>query len=320
MLSACLEKSHATTSPAPSAPVSSTAAPRRRSGTMQNHSARPERERDQCAAGVGQHQRDQHQPHRRVGERVQQRVSGPARSQPHAADHAHRGGEADGVPVVIRRPQAGVGVVRVEAGRGTPWSAARTRTPTTAASTTPPSTAGQRVGAARASATDGAEDAAVGEHPARVLEAVVGLHRPHHRQRREGGEREQEPHRPQPVDAARVRARRTSTAPATTSPAPIVSAISTVVVGAEMQTAAGEERHEAETARDQQRRPPERVRASSRPGPTGRAVRTGPARSARAAGPRSGCRPVLKPLLSWGGEHGHGFGAPCPRAAERRRA
>jgi len=40
-LSACLEKSHAATAPAPSAPTISSAAPRRRSGTVQNHSANP---------------------------------------------------------------------------------------------------------------------------------------------------------------------------------------------------------------------------------------------------------------------------------------
>ena len=35
------EKSHATTTPAPSAPTISTVAPRRRSGTRQSHSASP---------------------------------------------------------------------------------------------------------------------------------------------------------------------------------------------------------------------------------------------------------------------------------------
>ena len=94
--------------------ASSTAAPRRRSGTMQNHSARPDRQRDQRATGVGQHQRQQHQPHRRIGERAQQRVPRPARAQPHAADRAHRGGQADRVPVAVRRSQAGVDVAGVE--------------------------------------------------------------------------------------------------------------------------------------------------------------------------------------------------------------
>ena len=134
-------------------PTISTAAPRRRSGTTQNHSATPERQRHQRAARVGEHQRHQHDAHRGVGERAQQRVAGAARAQPHAADHAHRRGQADRVPVAVRFLQARVGDRRREAGRGTPSSAARRRTRSLAASVSPPSIAGQRSGARRTSAT-----------------------------------------------------------------------------------------------------------------------------------------------------------------------
>ncbi len=130
--SACLEKSQPTTGAAPTPPTSST----RARAQAQRHDAHPgdhaDDERRQRATRVGQHQRDDHQPHRGVGKCGQQRVPGAPRAKPQAADRPHRCGQADRVPVAVRFLQTRVearfaadGQLRLAA----PSSAARKRRP-----------------------------------------------------------------------------------------------------------------------------------------------------------------------------------------------
>ena len=219
----------------------------------------PDQERRERAARVGQHERGQLEPHRRVGERAQQRVAVSPRAQPETADRSHRRRHAGRHPVAVGLLQAR------ERFRGAELRREDLREQRVAGDhqRRERHAAEQRRPALRRHARErhgGREHAAVGEQAPRVLPARVRFHRPGDREHAEAGEGEQQDHRGEPIQRARAAlvapprpappprspsraleasARRMaatatprwSTSAATISPLPIVSAISIAVIG-----------------------------------------------------------------------------------------
>ncbi len=140
------------TGAAPAVAPSRTTAPRRRSGTTANQNSEPDREREQRAARVGQHQRDLEQRDPGPRQRVHGRPPGAPRAEPQQRQDPQRGRQPDRVPVVERRAQPRVDLLLRQRARGTPWSAApsRRRRRTRARSRAGPRASGP--GASRASA------------------------------------------------------------------------------------------------------------------------------------------------------------------------
>ena len=203
-LRACVAKSQAAIAPAASAPTIRTAAPRRRSGTTPNQSTSPIAA-PPARRAIGEQQRQQQHAHRRVGQRPEQRVAGAAGAEPHAADRAHRGRQAEGVPVPERFARAGRSRSPGPAGPGGSSSAARSRRRATEASATP---AEQRRPAARSSRTSAidapntARRRACGPRPPASSGCTDHDDR-HGGQGREG--REQQARRPRAVAASAAR-------------------------------------------------------------------------------------------------------------------
>ena len=113
----------------------------------------------------------------------------------------------------------------------------------------------------------GAEHGAVGEQPVRVLPADVGLHRPHDRQPAQGGEREQQPQRPQPVLRSfheRSRGGREHDGHRHRQPRGERQHDLGRGHRFEVEPAFGQERDQARDPSGQQRRPPQRVERSIR--------------------------------------------------------
>ncbi len=175
-----------------------------RAAQAQGHKAHPgghaHRERRQGAARIGEHQGDDHQPHRRVGERAEKRMPRAPRAQPQAPDGAHRRRQADRVPVAVRFLQARVYVGCVEPVgehlREQRIAAHRHRREHDRCEQGAPA-----AGRDPHERDGGGENAAVGEHPPRVLPARVGRHRPYDRQAGERREGEQQTDRPESVGA-----------------------------------------------------------------------------------------------------------------------
>jgi hypothetical protein len=74
----------------------------------------PHPEREERAARVGEHQHELEQGDARPGERAGDGAARAARAEPDQRRDAERGHESDGVPVVERRAQPGVGLLRRE--------------------------------------------------------------------------------------------------------------------------------------------------------------------------------------------------------------
>ncbi len=147
----------------------------------------PEHQRRERAARVGEQQRHQHQPHRGVGECAQQRVPGAAGAQPHAADRADRGGQADRVPIAVRRlqPCVDVPIVLCDADRvGEDLGEQRIAAHDHCGQQHPPEHRRPLRGGSAREQHGEREHGAVGEQAPGVLPAGVGLNRPDRRQRR----------------------------------------------------------------------------------------------------------------------------------------
>ena len=166
---------------------------RDRAAQPQRHEREPEREpdaeREQRAARVGEHQADEQEAERGIGERAARGVAGAPRSQPQQGRHAERCHQPDGVPVAERRAQAGDELVLGEPLRETPWSAALQRRSPRRPVRHPASTAPPRPGARRARRQRSGERGQVGEDAIGLEPRVRGVDRPSDRQRGEDRER-----------------------------------------------------------------------------------------------------------------------------------
>ena len=180
----------------------------RRAAQAQGDGGEPERaadqQRQQRAARVGEHERDEHDPQAGEGERVERRRALAARAQPEQRRHGHRGGQADRVPVAVGRAQPRVELVGVQ----------RAREDLGGQRVTADDDAGQRDAAEHARPAVGErahegerrrEHRDVGERPVGLDPRVGGLRGPGDRRDREEREGEERAGRRQPAQRAAAR-------------------------------------------------------------------------------------------------------------------